>query len=138
MNDNGVDGDATAQDGIYSCIFPYSNSNSEVKFYIKAENSNAIRLSPERAEYQYYIYSKDAQIVENSNFILIYPNPAESAITIENNFSEQTNYSIYSSIGQVVKEGHINSTLFYVDISQLASNIYFLKIGSSVYKFIKN
>ena len=138
LNDNGNNGDEIANDGIYSCFFPYINSQLDVKFFIQAENANAMSLSPERAQYQYYIYAKEQPIITNTNLILIYPNPSQSGITIENNFSESTNFTIFSSIGQIVKQGQINSSLFYVDISQLAANIYFLKIGTSVYKFIKN
>ena len=105
--------------------------NADVKFFIQAENANAMSLSPERAQYQYYIYAKEQPIITNTNLILIYPNPSQSGITIENNFSESTNFTIFSSIGQIVKQGQINSSLFYVDISQLAANIYFLKIGTS-------
>ena len=34
----------------------------EMKFYIKAENNEAIKLSPERAEYEFYIYSPITEI----------------------------------------------------------------------------
>ena len=34
---------------------PFLNQDS-VKFYIRAHNDNAIKLSPERAEYEFYIH----------------------------------------------------------------------------------
>ena len=138
LNDNGTDGDQMAQDGIFSCLFPFSNSNLDVKFYIKAENDNALSLFPERAEYEYFIYTKNTQSIEEDNLVFIYPNPSNSSVTIENNFSSPTNYSLYSSIGQLVDAGTIDNQLFVLDLNKLAANLYFLKIGNTAYKLLKN
>ena len=56
MNDDGVNGDVTSNDGIYSANIS-SNLNSIFKFYIRAHNDEALSLSPERAEYEFYEYS---------------------------------------------------------------------------------
>jgi hypothetical protein len=138
MNDNGVNGDLIAADGVYSCSFPYLNTIEDVKFYIKAENANALALSPQRAEYEYYIFSNSSATVFNEDILLIYPNPSQTTITIENNFSEATNFTLFSSLGQRVLSGQINNSLFTLNISHLSANIYFLKIGTNVYKIMKN
>ena len=65
MNDNGVNGDALANDGIYSCLLPFSSGN-QVKFYIKADNGQAVKLNPERAEYEFYSYSILSNTLESS------------------------------------------------------------------------
>ena len=58
MLDNGTNGDLTANDGIYSANLPFQSSNGlELKFYIRAENNDAIMLNPRRAEYEFYVYS---------------------------------------------------------------------------------
>ena len=56
MNDDGINGDLTPNDGIYSTQLPFVG-NTNVKFYIRAENNDAMILSPERAEYEFYEYS---------------------------------------------------------------------------------
>jgi hypothetical protein len=56
MNDDGINGDLTPNDGIYSIQLPFVG-NTNVKFYIRAENNDAMMLSPERAEYEFYEYS---------------------------------------------------------------------------------
>ena len=56
MVDDGTNGDLIANDGIFSCIFPF-NGNIEVKFYIRAQSNDAISLFPERAEYEFFEYS---------------------------------------------------------------------------------
>jgi len=66
MSDDGTNGDAIANDGIYSCVMPF-NSGAEVKFYIKARNGQAMILSPERAEYEFYTYSTISNLLERPN-----------------------------------------------------------------------
>ena len=56
MFDDGTNGDIFANDGIYTCILPY-NGNLDVKFYVRAQNIDAMVLNPERAEYEFYVYS---------------------------------------------------------------------------------
>ena len=56
MYDDGLNGDLLANDGIYSCLLPYAG-NTDVKFYIRARNNDALSLLPERAEYEFYEYS---------------------------------------------------------------------------------
>ena len=62
MFDDGTNGDLTANDGIYSLTVPNQFTGMEMKFYIKAENNEAIKLNPERAEYEFYIYSPITEI----------------------------------------------------------------------------
>ena len=57
MVDNGQNGDLFANDGIYTSYYQFPVNGDKVKFYIRAINSNAITLSPERAEYEFYTYS---------------------------------------------------------------------------------
>ena len=131
-------GDLVSSDGTFSCLLPYLNTNADIKFYIKAENNNALSLSPQRAEYEYYIISNSTSNTFNDNQIQIYPNPSKNQITIENNFTELTSYTLFNSLGQQIENGQINNSLFTINISQLSSNIYFLKIGTNVFKIIKN
>ena len=64
MNDDGINGDVTPNDGIYSIQLPFVG-NTNVKFYIRAENNDAMILSPERAEYEFYEYSTISGLSES-------------------------------------------------------------------------
>ena len=64
MNDDGINGDLTPNDGIYTIQIPFSG-NTNVKFYIRSQNNDAIMLSPERAEYEFYEYSTISGLSEN-------------------------------------------------------------------------
>ena len=64
MNDDGINGDLTPNDGIYSTQIPFVG-NTNVKFYIRAENNDAMILSPERAEYEFYEYSTISGLLDS-------------------------------------------------------------------------
>ena len=57
MRDDATNGDLVANDGIYSVVIPFQSTGLEVKFYIKSENNDAIKLDPQTAEYEFYTYS---------------------------------------------------------------------------------
>ncbi|MAE08003.1 MAG: hypothetical protein CL661_04510 [Bacteroidetes bacterium] len=77
------------------------------------------------------------QLVEDNLQIVIYPNPTNSYITIELNFSNQMDYEIISSLGHIVIRGVIRSNNQQIDLSQLVPNIYFLNIEGRFYKILK-
>lgn len=64
MYDDGTNGDAWANDGIYTSSLPFQSSTQPIKFYFRAHNNDAIILSPERAEYEFYEYSPISNILE--------------------------------------------------------------------------
>ena len=74
-------------------------------------------------------YSKD-------NF-RVYPNPVNSELTIEMDLSEEKKYRIYSTIGELVSSGKLNSNLNTIDLSSLPPNIYVLNINNHSVKLVK-
>ena len=74
-------------------------------------------------------YSKD-------NF-RVYPNPVNSELTIEIDLSEETKYRIYSTIGELVSSGKLNSNLNTIDLSSLPPNVYVLNINNHSVKLVK-
>lgn len=54
MHDDGIGADILANDGIYTSMLPPAPIGSIAKFYVLTKNSDAMRLSPERAEYEFY------------------------------------------------------------------------------------
>ena len=65
MFDNGTNGDLISGDGIYTLLYPFQFSNSNLKFYILAENNDAVSLSPERAEYEYYMLPSQLETIHS-------------------------------------------------------------------------
>jgi polyhydroxybutyrate depolymerase len=72
----------------------------------------------------------------NLNFS-VYPNPSNGEVTIENNFSENKAFRIYSTLSEVVLSGQVNPGIHTVDLSNLPANIYILEIENQVIKLIK-
>jgi len=71
------------------------------------------------------------------NKVKVYPNPTNSIITVTE-FSDQVNqYSVFNILGQQVLSGSITSKITHIDLSELVSNIYFLKINDQVIKIIR-
>jgi len=66
MNDSGINGDQLAGDNIYSCIVPFTDSGSFIQYYVRASNEDAISLSPEKAEYEFYYYTVTPEFVESA------------------------------------------------------------------------
>ena len=67
----------------------------------------------------------------------VYPNPVNSELTIEMDLSEEKKYRIYSTIGELVSSGKLNSNLNTIDLSSLPPNVYVLNINSHSVKLVK-
>ena len=70
--------------------------------------------------------------------VLVYPNPTSGIITID--LGENTHlveYSMTTLEGRIVKQGRTTDNKIVVNLSEESSGIYFLKLGNSVYKVMK-
>jgi len=137
MFDDGTNGDINANDGIYSAMLPFSGS-PDIKFYIRAQNDDAMALSPERAEYEFYEYPTTTS-AESINLaqIKIYPNPTNSKVNIRFGNIARVDYHLSTLTGRSVLKGIINSNQFELDLSNLPRGMYILKIGNETYKILK-
>lgn len=67
----------------------------------------------------------------------IYPVPAQDQITIEGEIKDKTQWFIADALGQIVLQGQINLQATTLSIQTLSKGIYFLRMGSSVKRFVK-
>lgn len=127
MSDDGTNGDLVSGDGNYTGAFPWYYSGLEVKFYIRANNANAIMLSPERAEYEFYTYDLPLGIndLESSFEISIYPNPTSGSVQISNPSGAQLKFIITNSFGSIVAQDDLNSNT--IDLSSYSAGMYFVE-----------
>ena len=72
-----------------------------------------------------------------NNQVTIYPNPTQSKINLSLNFSKEVDYKLFSPLGKQLMTGTITSSNEEIDISHLPSNIYFLRVGSQIFKVLK-
>lgn len=138
MYDDGSNGDAIAGDGVFSAALPYYSTGQAVKYYIRAQNNNSMRLSPERAEYEFYIYDPNAAISEEElSSYNVYPNPSKAIIHITSSSSLSLSCTIYNLSGQKLLEKESSSNSTSLDLSAFNAGMYLLKINDQIKKIIK-
>jgi hypothetical protein len=138
MNDNGLNGDVLAGDGVFTAPVP-QQTNGTTKFYIRASNNEAIQLSPKRAEYEFYIFSPPTK-TEMPNIkreISLYPNPTQDLVYIKGGISQSTQFEIISSMGELVATGVLDTNEKRIDLTRFSPGVYFVKIGNNTFKISK-
>jgi poly(3-hydroxybutyrate) depolymerase len=73
----------------------------------------------------------------NLDKIKVYPNPTNSKITVTGASNQTIEYSIFNVFGQLVLSGSGTSDTLQINLSELDSQMYFLKINNEVIKIIK-
>ena len=139
MHDDGTLGDAIANDGVYTVELPYLASGEEIKFYIRAHNDNAISLSPERAEYEFYTFHPSAGLpaIQALNSIHVFPNPSSSQFQVFSETSSEINCKVFNLYGQLVFQQKTLSNKTTINLSNQPSGIYILKANGETLKLIK-
>lgn len=127
MLDDGMNGDLIAGDGNYTAPFHWTMSGNLTKFYIRASNTDATMLNPERAEYEFWTYDLPLSIdnPEHNLSVSMYPNPTSDYVVISNPNGGSLNYSITNSMGATVANGKLSSNK--IDVSSLTNGIYFVQ-----------
>ncbi|MDI1316941.1 T9SS type A sorting domain-containing protein [Flavobacterium sp.] len=100
-------------------------------------------------DYNFPVITNDAEttfaalsnpIFEQDNSVTIYPNPTNSIINIDSNFTIQT-IELYDIQGRLLETHFEEATSFRLDITGKSNGIYFIKIktdkGSKVEKIVK-
>jgi hypothetical protein len=72
-----------------------------------------------------------------NNQILIYPNPVIETLTIECSTKDNQSATIYDVLGIVKKIFKLNTFLTNINVSDYKKGLYFIRIGSTNKKFIK-
>ena len=67
----------------------------------------------------------------------IYPNPTSARISIKGDLSEPVRFDVISVLGEELMSGMLNANDPVIDLSQLAPNSYFVKIGTVSYRVLK-
>ena len=77
-------------------------------------------------------------IVVNGSFS-VYPNPARNELQITSNELQPKDIQVYNVMGEMVYQIHksTNPQIHTIDISHLASGMYYLRIGNRAVRFVK-
>lgn len=74
---------------------------------------------------------------EELSKLKVYPTVATTVITLERELPSVEQYIILNPMGQQVAAGELTSRISQVDISNLSSGAYFIKIAGATHRFIK-
>ncbi|MCR5568779.1 MAG: T9SS type A sorting domain-containing protein [Paludibacteraceae bacterium] len=74
-------------------------------------------------------------VAEEGKTLIAYPNPIETELNISSKGLDNTKYSILSTNGKIMKTGVIEFSLTKIDMSHLASGIYYLVIDEGEKKY---
>jgi hypothetical protein len=131
-------------------IYEFNVGTSVREMYF-VDNFDKLYVNTESG-YHYLFNIKDFVIsdvenkIESNNNQLVYPNPASDYITIQPSEgfkpSEGSKVKIFNTLGIEVSSagGGVNEFDgggFRIDISNLPTGVYFIKIGDKVEKFVK-
>ncbi len=87
------------------------------------------------------LLTTNSSLWEQSNGIIIYPNPGNNFINISTNFKSKTTVIIYDIVGAMVQNQTFNDNATTLDVNSLAKGSYFILIKnngvSKTYKWIK-
>jgi dienelactone hydrolase len=74
---------------------------------------------------------------DESKEVNIYPNPTNQYITVDRNYNEEINYSIYSLTGKLALTGALTEMNQQIDLTELNIGVYYVTINSISYRILK-
>ncbi len=137
MYDDGTNGDATANDQVYTARIVARPGSTQ--HYVYAENADAGSYEPKRAAYEYYTISNKVNtgITNDNSRFSVYPNPVSTILTIQQHQHKTATIKLMDMFGKVLLEEVLNSTT-NIDVSMLEAGMYFLQIDVVVKKIMVN
>ena len=119
--------------------YEYDNNGFITKEKFQTSSSPGVLYVTNENKFYYEQSTTSTGIYENSNsFFSVFPNPASDQITIETNeYLMGNEFAIYNSIGKSVRKGSITTKENIVNLNDLATGIYILRINKQLYKVIK-
>jgi hypothetical protein len=135
MFDDGMHGDGQANDGTFGAGVPFAKEGDKVKYYIRAQNNDAMRLDPARAEYEFHEYTVggNSTLIEQANVrsFDLYPNPSAGILYVEikpAGIRPALNATLTAVTGHQVMKINIQQPQTKMDLSQQTAGVYFLNI----------
>jgi len=137
MFDDGLSNDGVAGDGVYGALVPFQTLDEEIKYYVRAQNSEAMILEPRRAEYEFFEYkiepASTTSIDNNinvSNLFNIYPNPAKDFVSITGDLDMVNSIKIYDATGKLVYQS-FNPSKERISIANLSNGLYAMAFSTN-------
>ena len=136
MKDDGLSNDGAAGDGVYGALIPFQAVDEEVKYYVRAQNEEAMILEPRRAEYEFFEYKIEAASTSStfdrdvSSWFNVYPNPAKDVLNITGDLEKVNSIKIHDATGQLVYQS-FNPASKMISIANLSNGLYAVSFSTN-------
>jgi hypothetical protein len=97
------------------------------EYYYRVYADNSVSTSDYSNE---VVYQGLGQEELDQTHLKVYPNPTDELLYISGIHTDIT-YSLYSSLGAIVKSGNLNGNNPSINVKNLAAGVYLLQLGSS-------
>ena len=71
MVDDGTQGDGKANDNIFSATVPFKDGGSHIRYYVRASNDDALVLSPQKAQTEFYEYKVGLEMLPLETIVIL-------------------------------------------------------------------
>ena len=115
MSDDGFGADMTANDNIYSAIIQGNDYNNSIKYYFRSSNSDAMVLSPKKAQWEFYVHTFDQQNLPDSTIVINEINYNSADNHDSGDWVELHNpYDVMIDISQWQLKDEVNDHIFHI------------------------
>ena len=115
MSDDGFGADMTANDNIYSAIIQGNDYNNSIKYYFRSSNSDAMVLSPKKAQWEFYVHTFDQQNLPDSTIVINEINYNSADNHNSGDWVELHNpYDVMIDISQWQLKDEVNDHIFHI------------------------
>ncbi len=121
---------------LLSIIDRITFSDGNVIFKNMDDSSNSIMIS-DISKWTFGLYSGITDIIPENTLMGVYPNPGKDFMQLKNVPEGVLNIKIIRLDGAVLMNKQLLDKNQSIDISQLASGFYFLKVNNKTIKFTK-
>ncbi len=115
----------------------YFSIFERIQFYFQTSDFDPNTNVTEAGIDDFYIFNASELGLESpENKLQIYPNPTSSLIKIKG-LSARVEYQVLTMQGELMMSDFVSLENNFIDVQELATGIYILRIGNSILKIIK-
>ncbi len=102
------------------------NASKEIWNFLSRYDINGLRAN----------CSLSIENIEEAHF-QVYPNPSNDEIVVQGEFLSEQPYELIDALGKQVITGQLNNSKHVIDLSNLDSDVYFLKLNNQTIRIVK-
>lgn len=128
--------EATGNTTFHAQIAPCSAVNEQVAELAKSTSDTEEENGNTPTNFS-SLNTSELEVKNDFDIVKVYPNPTNSYVNIEGDFTKPVNYEVRSMVGKRIMAGKLAADNTQINLSQLSANIYFLVIENKAIKVVK-